>query len=232
MNEHDFGTQLREIRLARGETLERVSSATGLSIAMLSRVERGERLPSPDSVELLATHFGLGVDYLLGETIANRMLNRYGRESTDRAAERIMSAPREDAEHVESTPPRTYGIFQSVSAEKAFAPQSVTQAPARRRRASSGSGLSSSLLDSAESRPDLDAETLAVLDSAIAAAASATRLVARTLSEISAVRRRGVVERLGALGEPSAGLLRVLAQDDDEAVRAAAQEALRKLGLA
>ena len=94
MNEHDFGTQLREIRLARGETLERVSSATGLSIAMLSRVERGERLPSPDSVELLATHFGLGVDYLLGETIANRMLNRYGRESTDRAAERIMSAAR------------------------------------------------------------------------------------------------------------------------------------------
>jgi len=186
MDEHDFGTQLREIRLARSETLEQVSSATGLSIAMLSRVERGERLPSPDSVELLATHFGLGVDYLLGETIANRMLNRYGRESTDRAAERIMSAPREDPEHADSAAPR----------------------------------------------PDLDAETLAVLDSAIAAAASATRLVAGTLSELPAVRRRGVVERLGALGDPSANLLRVLASDDDGAVRAAAQEELHRLGMA
>ena len=71
-----------------------------------------------------------------------------------------------------------------------------------------------------------------MLDSAIAAATSATRLVARTLSEISAVRRRGVVERLGALGEPSARLLRVLACDDDEAVRTAAQEELHKLGMA
>ena len=231
MNEHDFGTQLREIRLARGETLERVSSATGLSIAMLSRVERGERLPSPDSVELLATHFGLGVDYLLGETIANRMLNRYGRESTDRAAERIMSAPREDPEHADSAAPRTYGIFPAVSAEKACAPQPGTRASARRRHASSGHELSP-LPDSAAPRPDLDAETLAVLDSAIAAATSATRLVAGTLSELPAVRRRGVVERLGALGDPSANLLRVLASDDDGAVRAAAQEALHKLGMA
>lgn len=231
MNEHDFGTQLREIRLARGETLERVSSATGLSIAMLSRVERGERLPSPDSVELLATHFGLGVDYLLGETIANRMLNRYGRESTDRAAERIMGAPRTDPDDAESSPARTYGIFHAVSAERAFAPSASAQVPARRRPAGSQPEPSSPP-DFAASQPDLDAETLAVLDSAIAAATSATRLVARTLSEISAVRRRGVVERLGALGEPSASLLRVLASDDDMAVRAAAQEELRKLGMA
>ena len=90
MNEMDVGRQLRELRHGRGETLEDVSTATGLSVAMLSRIERGERLPSPDSVEALAQHFGLAPETLLGETIANRMLNRYGRESSNRAAEHVM----------------------------------------------------------------------------------------------------------------------------------------------
>jgi transcriptional regulator with XRE-family HTH domain len=90
MNEMDVGRQLRELRHERDETLEQVSAATGLSVAMLSRIERGERLPSPESVEALARHFGLAPETLLGETIANRMLNRYGRESSNRAAEHVM----------------------------------------------------------------------------------------------------------------------------------------------
>ena len=80
MSEHDFGQKLRQLRHARGETLEDVSAATGLSVAMLSRVERGERLPSPDSVEALARHFELPADELLSETIAHKVMNRYGRE--------------------------------------------------------------------------------------------------------------------------------------------------------
>lgn len=97
MSEHDFGLRLRQLRHERKETLEQVSEATGLSVAMLSRVERGERLPSPDSVEALAKHFGLPVDDLMSQTIANRMLNRYGYESSSRAAERLASAPMESA---------------------------------------------------------------------------------------------------------------------------------------
>lgn len=80
MSEHDFGQWLRRLRHERGETLEDVSAATGLSVAMLSRVERGERLPSPESVESLARHFGLPADELLSETIAHKVMNRYGRE--------------------------------------------------------------------------------------------------------------------------------------------------------
>ena len=98
MNEQDFGLKLRALRHERGETLEQVSEATGLSVAMLSRVERGERLPSPDSVETLARHFALSADDLMSETIANRMLNRYGRESTQRAAERMRGESGEAAE--------------------------------------------------------------------------------------------------------------------------------------
>ena len=93
MNVHDIGAQLRELRHARQETLEEVSAATGLSVAMLSRIERGERLPSPESVEALAAHFGLALDELMGRTIASRMLNRYGREGASRAAERLNAEP-------------------------------------------------------------------------------------------------------------------------------------------
>lgn len=91
MNEHDFGMKLRALRHDRAETLEDVAAATGLSVAMLSRVERGQRLPSPESVEALAEHFGLPAEELMSATIASRMMNRYGRESSARAAERMQS---------------------------------------------------------------------------------------------------------------------------------------------
>lgn len=91
MSEHDFGRKLRVLRHERAETLEDVSAATGLSVAMLSRVERGERLPSPDSVEALAHHFGLPAEELMSETIASKMMNSYGREWSNRAAERMQS---------------------------------------------------------------------------------------------------------------------------------------------
>ena len=98
----NFGYVLRKLRHNRDETLEQVSEATGLSVAMLSRVERGERLPSPDSVEALARHFKIPVDYLMSETIANRMVNRYGEESGRSAAEHMS---RESEELGTSFPP-------------------------------------------------------------------------------------------------------------------------------
>jgi transcriptional regulator with XRE-family HTH domain len=95
MSRINFGYILRGLRHGREETLEQVSEATGLSVAMLSRVERGERLPSPESVEALAKHFEIPVDYLMSETIANRMVNRYGEEKSSRAAEHMSREPRE-----------------------------------------------------------------------------------------------------------------------------------------
>ncbi len=89
MSRIDFGNILRQLRRSRDETLEQVSEATGLSVAMLSRIERGERLPSPESVEALAKHFGLSADYLMSETIAHRLVNRYGEESASRTAEHM-----------------------------------------------------------------------------------------------------------------------------------------------
>ena len=122
MDEYDLGVRLRSLRHQRKETLEQVAEATGLSVAMLSRVERGERLPSPESVEALAKHFDLPAEYLMSETIANRMLNRYGRESSRHAAERM----RDEG----PTAARSYGVFQEMAIGEALGAPSARVASA------------------------------------------------------------------------------------------------------
>ena len=50
----EFGTRLREIRKAQGQTLDEVSRASGLSRAAVSKIERGEMSPTFDSVLKIA----------------------------------------------------------------------------------------------------------------------------------------------------------------------------------
>jgi len=53
---------------------------------MLSRIERGERSPSPAAVLALAQHFGLPPHELVGEVLAERICARYGHEPASWAA--------------------------------------------------------------------------------------------------------------------------------------------------
>lgn len=82
----DLGDTLRTLRLSRGETLTDVADATGVSVAMLSRLERGQRSPSPETLGMVARHFGLPAEEMLGEAIAERMCDRYGVEPASWAA--------------------------------------------------------------------------------------------------------------------------------------------------
>jgi transcriptional regulator with XRE-family HTH domain len=43
-----LGTAIKRARLAKGMTLESLGDAVGVSLAFLSRIERGERQPSED----------------------------------------------------------------------------------------------------------------------------------------------------------------------------------------
>jgi len=244
----DFGYILRRLRHSRDETLEQVSEATGLSVAMLSRIERGERLPSPESVEVLARHFGLSADYLKSETIAHRLVNRYGEESASRTAEH-MTREREDlalmadtAEDVEKPRDRLPGPQPDTSDSdlrgtvgltadrpaRAYGPfqqRDILEvlgenAPAQRELKASRSAPVSTGMDSATER---------VLRAAAEASEAAAVLVRREAPSLSREARLALIDRVSALAGQATEILQMLALDPDPLVRDTAREALRRL---
>jgi transcriptional regulator with XRE-family HTH domain len=230
----NFGYVLRRLRHGRDETLEQVSEATGLSIAMLSRIERGERLPSPDSVEALARHFEIPVDYLMSETIANRMVNRYGEESTKSAAEHMSREPGElglfdaaldeaeeaDARAERSAPrrrPKTYGPFREMDIMGALAPPTGAPPPAS----------PALLVDKIRSEIDPAAER--VLRAAMETSEAAAVLVLREAPSLSPNARIQLIGQITSLAGQTIDVVRILTSDPDARVRAAAREALAHL---
>ena len=59
-----LGTVLRRLRHERGLTLEEVAEATGISVAMLSRAEREQRVPSTEIVAALSDYYGVPPEVL------------------------------------------------------------------------------------------------------------------------------------------------------------------------
>lgn len=59
-----LGTVLRRLRHERGLTLEEVAEATGISVAMLSRAEREQRVPSTEIVAALSAYYGVPPEVL------------------------------------------------------------------------------------------------------------------------------------------------------------------------
>ncbi|MDT8434771.1 MAG: helix-turn-helix transcriptional regulator [Anaerosomatales bacterium] len=59
-----LGTVLRRLRHERGLTLEEVAEATGISVAMLSRAEREQRVPSTEIVAALSGYYGVPAEVL------------------------------------------------------------------------------------------------------------------------------------------------------------------------
>ena len=60
-----IGLRIKEIRLARGMTLQTLSDASGLSPSMLSLVERGRASPSIGSLVVIASAFGVTMSDLV-----------------------------------------------------------------------------------------------------------------------------------------------------------------------
>ena len=61
-----LGSRLRLARTRTGSTLEEVASAAGMTSSHLSRVERGEKLPSMGAMLRLAAALGVSVGDLMG----------------------------------------------------------------------------------------------------------------------------------------------------------------------
>lgn len=60
--------RLRQLRQERGLSLRALSERTGVDFATISFCEKGQRNFSANSLQALASFFGVSVDYLLGKT--------------------------------------------------------------------------------------------------------------------------------------------------------------------
>jgi len=66
-----IGPRLRHLRLAKGYTVEALAAAAGLNKGFLSRLERGTKRPSIDTVLRLSAALGVPVGQLFGEETSN-----------------------------------------------------------------------------------------------------------------------------------------------------------------
>ena len=58
-------TRLRELRKSRKYTQIYVQMETGIDQSLLSKYELGERVPSTESLIVLADFYGVSIDYIL-----------------------------------------------------------------------------------------------------------------------------------------------------------------------
>lgn len=59
---------LKELRKSRGLTQIQLQLATGIEQALLSKYERGERVPPTDTLIVLADFYEVNIDHLLART--------------------------------------------------------------------------------------------------------------------------------------------------------------------
>jgi transcriptional regulator with XRE-family HTH domain len=74
----DLGSKLKDLRLGRNETLHKLAMGTDIDMTLLSKFERGERLPTGEQVKRLAGHFGIDSQQLAVETTAKKIISEYG----------------------------------------------------------------------------------------------------------------------------------------------------------
>jgi len=74
----ELGQYLRELRKQREETLHQVSKGTDIDSPMLSKIERGERLPTNEQLKRLAKFYKLSELTLRVKYTAEKILKEYG----------------------------------------------------------------------------------------------------------------------------------------------------------
>ena len=78
----DLGKHLRELRKGKGETLHQVSKGTDIDSPMLSKIERGERLPTLEQLKRLSIYFKVTEAELKIMHTAEKIIKEYGVNDT------------------------------------------------------------------------------------------------------------------------------------------------------
>jgi len=88
--EPTFGETIRALRNERNEPLRVVAAAIEIDSTLLSKIERGERLPTSAQIEKLAKYFGVPLDELTAKAIADKIVLEYGHHSATLQAVKIV----------------------------------------------------------------------------------------------------------------------------------------------
>jgi transcriptional regulator with XRE-family HTH domain len=78
----ELGQYLRELRKGKGQTLHQVSVGTDIDSPLLSKLERGERLPTDEQIKKLAKYFKVAETNLKVKVTAERIIKLYGVNDT------------------------------------------------------------------------------------------------------------------------------------------------------
>jgi transcriptional regulator with XRE-family HTH domain len=74
----DLGQFLRQLRKERKETLHQVSKGTDIDSPMLSKIERGDRLPTSEQLKRLARFYRVSEASLRVKHTAEKILKEFG----------------------------------------------------------------------------------------------------------------------------------------------------------
>lgn len=86
----DLGQHFRELRKEKGETLHQVSKGTDIDSPMLSKIERGERMPTLEQLKRLCKYFKVAEADLKVMHTAEKIIKEYGINVTTYEAVRMV----------------------------------------------------------------------------------------------------------------------------------------------
>lgn len=102
-----LGAKLKELRLKKGESLQQVADAVGVSKAHIWELEGGKSTnPTVELVKGLADHFNVTVAFLVGENESpeNAMALKFFREFEGELSEKDWDALRSIADRLREKP--------------------------------------------------------------------------------------------------------------------------------
>ena len=79
-NKLSLGSIFRRKREEKGLLVRQVAAVTEMDQAIISRIENGERLPTKDQLNKLAGLYGLEINEIYSDWLAEKMLRDYGNE--------------------------------------------------------------------------------------------------------------------------------------------------------
>lgn len=90
MKKIEIGQYIHELRKQKEETLHEVSKGTDIDSPMLSKIERGGRLPTLEQLKRISKYFKVSEDNLKIMLTAKKILREYGANHTTYQAVRMV----------------------------------------------------------------------------------------------------------------------------------------------